>query len=483
MINASFGQLPGARQSQPDAARRLMLSVCLILCLLPTFITSLPSRKTHAGEKEQASIEEQLLNSRGVSPNAEGVRSILVALLPESHPDERTAKLIQALGAEDFAVREATMQKILELPVPPTKLLEQASTGDDPEIRMRAARLLEQFDPEDPLQESLLFACLLLTHEQAAPNLTSELLQLAPRCTQPAFRRAAWQALKTTVTTEDIPQLKTAFADENKSIRAMALVGLLALEDKSEELKIELANLDLSQQPKLVQLVSFQHRLQQGDVEALAKLFDFCHSNDAALGLLAIDVLHRAIDSQKVSKAKLIEKNSGRDDGPGDGEIVDPRQNCIIGRVRSYRYGSLMTRVYHTGTPVPELGWADFLSDQLVEGILENQTTAFVKRLPGMPYEALQREKRTADTTNSVTSRHGTSPWLYPTEGRNEAPQVLCENGNWYFPIYGTWRQRWGQGWTSLDEYGKTIASEKSSGPHIETEVEYFVLPIAKQQP
>lgn len=452
------------------------------LRILLVYFLSIPlpgSSIQHAFAEEQVSpsLEQQLIATRGLAVTPESLRKVLGESLPANLAEETIPNLIQALGSESYADREAAMEKILKLPAPPIDLLEQAKAGDDLEIRMRAARILKLLSERTPTEDSLVFACLLLIRKNPSMNMTEELLQMAPLWNHPTFRRASWLAMERTARAEDLLRFNKALTHKQEAIRAMALVGLLALGDKSDR-KIEaLEKLDPTQQPKLVQFVLLKHRLEQADMQSLAKLVSLCYADDAALRALAIDALHRAFDSQKISKDQLLREIDRHTPRP---ESERGKDDSNLSEFADAAWEALLARIAGKGMPAPK-DWADYLSGKLLHGNSEGQPTAFTSKIPTSLLSVLSIEKRTANTTNSVTSRHGTSPWLYPTQGKNEAPQVLCEKGSWYFPIYGTWRQHWGSGWNNLDENGLIIKAENQGGPHIESEVDYFVIPMTEE--
>ncbi len=66
------------------------------------------------------------------------------ALSQESNPKLRVARLIDRLGSSSYARRQTAGRELLELGQPTIGPLEAAATGEDPEVRIRAEKLLSE---------------------------------------------------------------------------------------------------------------------------------------------------------------------------------------------------------------------------------------------------------------------------------------------------------------------------------------------------
>lgn len=122
--------------------------------------------------------------------------------------------------------------------------------------------------------------------------------------------------------------------------------------------------------------------------------------------------------------------------------------------------------------------WVEFFDTYLVQGRYDGERTEFLKSIPASLAMHFERVTRTANTIDAVVNRHGTSPWLYPVRGKNEIPRALVEAGKKQYPIHGTWRQHWKQ-WIVLDENGVTIDGGPAQAPHIESRVDFLIVPIS----
>ena len=132
------------------------------------------------------------------------------------------------------------------------------------------------------------------------------------------------------------------------------------------------------------------------------------------------------------------------------------------------------------GPREPKARWADLFDHYLIYGSHESARTEFVKGVPKLLMGHFQTVTRTADTSGSVTDRHGVAKWLYPTPGKGERPHVLLEDDQRLYPISGSWQQRW-QDWIMLNENSAYIRNATAhGGPHWESRLEYVVVPVEK---
>ena len=91
----------------------------------------------------QADREADLLRDRGIEPTAEGIAGYLKSLQKGSD-DALVKEQIAKLGNDDYKVREAATQKLISMPQLPEAMLKAAVRGKDPEVAMRAQRVLEE---------------------------------------------------------------------------------------------------------------------------------------------------------------------------------------------------------------------------------------------------------------------------------------------------------------------------------------------------
>ncbi len=130
--------------------------------------------------------------------------------------------------------------------------------------------------------------------------------------------------------------------------------------------------------------------------------------------------------------------------------------------------------------PIALPAWTDLLNSYLVYGIVEDKRTEFLKQMPTILAKQFKIETRTANTINSVASRHDTSPWLYPQRHKGELPRIIRSPDKHLYPIWGTWKQRY-RDWITLNENGSHIKNAHAhGGVHYASQVQYLVIPVKK---
>ncbi|GEM_PF-5638619 len=72
--------------------------------------------------------------------------TVLLLVLGMALAEDDIAALVQELGSEDFATRDAATQRLVEIGEPARAHLEQAVSSSDAEVRMRAGRVLAVLD-------------------------------------------------------------------------------------------------------------------------------------------------------------------------------------------------------------------------------------------------------------------------------------------------------------------------------------------------
>ena len=285
---------------------------------------------------------------------------------------------------------------------------------------MRATKLLTQLEGKESNQDVFLFASLLLIRDEIPPRMAADLLRLAPHCQRTDLCLAGWEAMRRTVAKADKEILLEALRHEDPWTRAMAYVGMEAMpeSDSKEWLEVFAEH----EQPEIVSLAltHFVARNGEDDLQDKEILVEFFSSNHEATKLVA---------------KKALE---------------------------------------HLENDVKSTGWIDYLSAKLILGNLDGQATEFVQDVPQVLIDILPHDHRTANTIGPVSSRHGSSPWLYPKAEANEAPRVFHENGQNYYPLYGTWKQQWGGQWITLGENGQRVSGTAGGRGHLKSVVEYI---------
>ena len=202
-------------------ARRFVHAASIVL-LFSTTGTSLTWADDTAPSPYAATLRQH-----GIESNAAGLGKYLRLL----HPNEQKAqRLIEQLGSDRFADRESAMKRLLALPFPPTEALQIAAESNNPEVRLRAKKILAAAKP----QRSMLMHAIFKTIErEKVPGLTAELLRAVVLCDQRHLRVAVRAAVRTTAGPDDASLLRKAMKDDDKEVVIAAIGGLGAALGKS----------------------------------------------------------------------------------------------------------------------------------------------------------------------------------------------------------------------------------------------------------
>jgi hypothetical protein len=127
--------------------------------------------------------------------------------------DEAT-KLVGQLGDDSFTVREAATKRLAEIGRPAVAALREGLKSSDPEIRIRARRILDAI-------------------KSSVANLIEDL-----KDKDPAVRKEAAQELETmgAAAKEAVPALVDAVKDKDEDAREAAIVALLAIDPENKAL-------------------------------------------------------------------------------------------------------------------------------------------------------------------------------------------------------------------------------------------------------
>jgi hypothetical protein len=244
-------------------------------------------------ERPAVSPDETLLESKGIEPTAEGLRSYLRGLKPSDEQRRAVAKLIEQLGStESFAAREVAMGRLIALPSPPREALVAAVAGADPEIRWRAQRVLAAGGGES---QRILHAAFRLIEQKRIAGLIEELLESIPACDQPYLASAALKAVRATTAQSDAKLLHAALQHEHAGVRAAAVAGCHAALGK--QAVQDLSPL-LKDDQERVRVEAARALAAVGDRGALIVLADLLKSADAGVRFAAFAALRDAAGAE-----------------------------------------------------------------------------------------------------------------------------------------------------------------------------------------
>lgn len=222
---------------------------------------------------------ERELNSRGITPDADGVRNYLRLLTPTEAQRREAAAMVGKLGHQSYSVRETATRQLLAIPHPPVEVLKKAAAGNDPEVRWRAGNILRVHAAR---ATPTLHAVLAVIAEKKLTGLTAEVLSAIPQLERPFGTRLGRRALRATATKDDLELLKKSTGSAQVEIRAAAVSALAAVAEPGafDALRPFLSDKEPSD---VVRLAAARAFASAGKREAVAALVRLLESDDVTL--------------------------------------------------------------------------------------------------------------------------------------------------------------------------------------------------------
>ena len=214
----------------------------------------------------QAIRDAALLKKYGVEANAESIGALLASLQPGGKTTRQVELLLQRLGHDRFAEREAAMAELLRMSTVPLELVNQAAKGDDPEIRWRAEIVSKQAGKQS---KQLLRAALHLIQQHQLQGLAKQVLGILPQCQDASLRRTAQQALIMTAMEGDEDRLRAALSHPDIPTRITSMRALVRLAGAEATAAIHPLLRDASEEIRLATALALANL---GDREAMVTL-------------------------------------------------------------------------------------------------------------------------------------------------------------------------------------------------------------------
>lgn len=193
-------------------------------------------RPSAAASSTESDAAANLLENYGVKPTAESLRAYLKSMLPDSNSQKAQAKLIAQLGAARYRVREDAMKALMRLPVVSADLLKKAVAGEDPEIRWRAARVLQAANRNS---SRILEASYRVITRRKIAGLAPEVLATMSLCNEAWLLESATRALVATAEKNDAAVLRKRFDDPSKPVRVAAVRAYARVLGKAADAELQ----------------------------------------------------------------------------------------------------------------------------------------------------------------------------------------------------------------------------------------------------
>ena len=258
-------KIPNSRTAHSrrcGAGDYLPLLVTLLTCSVLTW-TSAQAETADTGQAEALGILKQY----GAPADTASQLEHLQSLLPDPSLEPRINTLVVELGDDEYKVRRAAYDAILEIGTEARPQLMTALKSKDAEVRISAERLLESVDSPEELdkREALTRAALLLLRHRRETDAIPIVLAIAAKTEVAHLYDAASETIWATVNPTHGSRLREILANNNIKMQAIAIVALeVALGDEAikdivpflqsdhEELRLAAARALIDRQPRKV---------------------------------------------------------------------------------------------------------------------------------------------------------------------------------------------------------------------------------------
>jgi HEAT repeat protein len=249
---------------------------------------------------EPAHDDAKLLTQNGIQATREGTAKYLRKLKPDAVLQAKAESLVKQLDSPEFAVREAAMNALLELPIVPLDLLREAESSPDLEIAFRAKKILNHPRTEEKRRallhrQEVVAAVLRTVRDMPIKDATSVVLEVAPFLDSWALTLLAADVVATIAGPGDIELLRRSIASENVATRVVAIRGLGNAAGRP--IQDELRKLCDDPEPRVV-LAAGHALAAQGDRTALPPLVRLLADDDTRIRARSIQLLRALTNRQ-----------------------------------------------------------------------------------------------------------------------------------------------------------------------------------------
>lgn len=157
----------------PSRMRRLVCAASFVL------LVSATGASLSCADDATPSPYAATLRKHGIKPDAAELGKCLRLLLPNEQQRREARQLVEQLGSNRFAARQSATKRLMALPTPPIEALRIAAQSSDPEVRLRARKILALATPG---RSVLMLAVFKTIERERVTGLTAELLHAVPLC-------------------------------------------------------------------------------------------------------------------------------------------------------------------------------------------------------------------------------------------------------------------------------------------------------------
>ena len=158
----------------------------------------------------------------------EEVATYLEAQIPSEESRKEAATWVEALSSDVFLERQQAEKKLMQSANPPIDELTKAADSEDPELALRAKRLLDHAKsrPRTELHNALRW-----THKNPDPRFVATVLKLAAFSKGSIERSLIHRSLQASVNDSHLPALVESSKNDLLAVRSAAVAGLSAIPD------------------------------------------------------------------------------------------------------------------------------------------------------------------------------------------------------------------------------------------------------------
>lgn len=192
--------------------------------------------------------------------------------LPNEQTQQSLGGLIDELGSDSFARRDAASKKLADLPTLPGFVRHLATEEKRPEVRARINDLIELFPIER--ENSELNAILKQINDHKIKGALKKLSSIIAMGIWSPNKHGLHQAASTTVTPEDLPLIVENLNNKSVRVRSLMAAALGGLPRNVSSLHLSKLLADPSDEVKLNAALSLARQRQKACLPALARLLD-----------------------------------------------------------------------------------------------------------------------------------------------------------------------------------------------------------------
>ena len=213
------------------------LAWTLVLPAVMAVAAETATQTTQATQATQKDPHEEALIARKITPDLPGITAYLRTVQELYGRPQAIQDLIRQLGDKSWQAREDATARLVEMPILPEELLQEATKSPDAEISARAELVLRTAKGRGT--GDVLIAAFRVLRTKRLQGAAGDILKVLPYCQSRWMLSAATDALAATSRQEDLPLLRESLRSATPAVREAAATALAAMtgEKAADDLK------------------------------------------------------------------------------------------------------------------------------------------------------------------------------------------------------------------------------------------------------